>query len=149
MEVIKEMNKKLISIAMIITLACFSPQLIFAQTPKEIQKDIQEIKERLIRLDERVNALEKRMNDFGKRIDDLDNKLSKRIDDLANLIYVMLAAMFMLFGFVIWDRRTALAPAIRKSKELEEREEKLERALKEFAIKNPEMKEILKDLGLL
>ncbi|MDI7258708.1 MAG: hypothetical protein QME90_02175 [Thermodesulfobacteriota bacterium] len=142
MEVIKEMNKKLISIAMIITLACFSPQLIFAQTPKEIQKDFQEIKERLIRLEERVNALE-------KRIDDLDNKLNKRIDDVVNLLYVILAGMFVLVGFVIWDRRTALAPAIRKSKELEEREEKLERALKEFATKNPEMKEILKNLGLL
>ncbi|MDP2970535.1 MAG: hypothetical protein Q8P64_15200 [Deltaproteobacteria bacterium] len=141
-------NKKLPCYFLIIALVCFSPTLVFAQIPKEIQKDIQEIKERLIRLDERVNALEKRMNDFGKRIDDLDNKLSKRMDDLANLIYVMLAAMFMLFGFVIWDRRTALAPAIRRTRDIEEREEKLERALKEFATKNPEMKEILKNLGL-
>lgn len=118
---------------------------VFAQT----QKDIQEIKERLIRLEERVNGLEKRFNDFTKRIDDLDSKLSKRIDDIANLIYVVLAGMFALFGFVIWDRRTALAPAIRRTRDIEEREEKLERALKEFAIKNPEMRDILKNLGLL
>jgi len=138
-------TKILICFFVAVWFAFLTSSSIFAQT----QKDIQEIKERLIRLEERVNAFEKRMNDLSKRIDDLDNKLSKRIDDLANLIYVMLAAMFMLFGFVIWDRRTALAPAIRKSRDLEEREEKLERALKEFAIKNPEMKEILKNLGLL
>jgi len=115
---------------------------IFAQT----QKDIQEIKERLARLDERVSGLDKGLN---KRVDDLDNKLSKRIDDIANLLYVILAGMFALVGFVIWDRRTALAPAVRRTRDIEEREEKLERALKEFAIKNPEMKEILKNLGLL
>lgn len=134
---------------MIIAMIFFFAHFAFGQIPKETQKDIQDIKERLTRLEERVYALEKRFDDFGKRIDDLDNKLGKRMDDLANLIYVILAAMFMLFGFVIWDRRTALAPAIRRTRDIEEREEKLERALKEFAIKNPEMKEILKNLGLL
>jgi len=134
---------------MIITLACFSPQLIFAQTPKEIQKDIQEIRTGMIRLEEGQKALNQRINSLDKRIDDLDNKLSKSIDHLSSLIYVVLAGMFTLVGFVLWDRRTALAPAIKKSKELEEREEKLEKALKEFAIKNPEMKEILKNIGLL
>jgi hypothetical protein len=70
------------------------------------------------------------------------------MDDLANLMYVILAGMFVLVGFVIWDRRTALSPAIRRTKDLEEREERLERALKEFAMKNPEMRDILKNLGL-
>ncbi len=121
----------------------------FTQT----QKEIQDIRERLIRLEEgqkalnqRIDELDKRLN---KRIDDLDNKLSKRIDDLINLIYVVLAGMFALVGFVLWDRRSALAPAIRRTRDIEEREEKLERAIKEFALKNPEMKEILKSLGLL
>jgi len=133
-------NKILICLFVIVVLFLASGS-VFAQT----QKDIQEIKERLARLEERVSGLDKGLN---KRIDDLDNKLSKRIDDLANLLYVILAGMFALVGFVIWDRRTALAPAIRKSRDLEEREEKLERALKEFAMKNPEMRDILKNLGL-
>ena len=127
---------------MIIALTCFFPCLLFAQAPKEIQKDIQEIKERLVRLEERVKGLE-------KRIEDLDNKLSKRIDDIVNLLYVILAGMFALVGFVIWDRRSALAPAIHRTRDLEEREDKLEKALKEFAVKNPDMKDILKNLGLL
>jgi len=100
-------NFKKIFIFTLIGFSIFcSPNFGFAQTPKEIQKDIQDIKDRLTRLDERIYALE-------KRFDDLDNKLGKRIDDIANLIYVDLAGMFALFGFVIWDRRSALAPAIR------------------------------------
>lgn len=122
---------------------------VFAQT----QKDLLDIRERLIRLEEGQKALNQRIDDLdkrlSKRIDDLDNKLSKRIDDLINLIYVVLAGMFALVGFVLWDRRSALAPAIRRTRDIEEREEKLERAIKEFALKNPEMKEILKSLGLL
>jgi len=31
------------------------------------------------------------------------------------------AGIFALIGFVLWDRMTALAPAIRKNRELEER----------------------------
>ena len=54
-----------------------------------------------------------------------------------------------LIGFVIWDRRTALAPAIRKNKELEEREELIEKALKEYARENPKFAAILKGLGII
>jgi hypothetical protein len=55
----------------------------------------------------------------------------------------------MLMGFVLWDRRTALAPAIKKSKELEEREELLERALKEFAKQEPRLAEVLRTMRLM
>jgi hypothetical protein len=57
--------------------------------------------------------------------------------------------MFILIGFVIWDRRTALAPAIQKNRELENRGDRLERALKEFASKEPRLEEALKHAGLL
>jgi len=138
----------------------------FTQSPK----DILEIKERLIRLEEgqktlslRIDELDRRLirveegqKTLNLRIDELDKRLNSRIDGiekrmdyLVNLIYVVLAGMFALVGFVLWDRRSALAPAIRRTRDIEEREEKLERAIKEFALKNPEMKEILKILGLL
>jgi hypothetical protein len=34
--------------------------------------------------------------------------------------------MFALVGFVLWDRRTALAPAVKKMEMLEEREGRLQ-----------------------
>ncbi|MBM4277425.1 MAG: hypothetical protein FJ130_06005 [Deltaproteobacteria bacterium] len=121
---------------------------------------ILEIRERLIRIEEGQKALNQRIDELDKRlsgrIDELDKRLGgridgleKRMDYLVNLIYVVLAGMFTLVGFVLWDRRSALAPAIRRTRDIEEREEKLERAIKEFALKNPDMKEILKSLGLL
>ena len=112
------------------------------------------------RIDDLDSKLSTRIGDLDSklstRIGDLDSKLSSRIDglsqrieDLKGLIYVILAGMFALVGFVIWDRRTALAPAIRKNRELEEREERIERALKEFASKEPRLADALKHTGLL
>ncbi|MBF0458910.1 MAG: hypothetical protein HQK99_13565 [Nitrospirae bacterium] len=99
-------------------------------------------RDRLIRLDVRIDAvekrmdgIEKRMDGIEKRIDDLEKRMDKRFDEMR---------IFMLWGFgilfggigilmttVIWDRRTALAPVIRRNDEYGERIAALERILKE------------------
>ena len=43
---------------------------------------------------------------LDKRFDDM----GKRIDDTKGLLYAILAGIFVLIGFVLWDRRTTLAP---------------------------------------
>lgn len=98
----------------------------------------QEDRDRLIRLEEAEKALSQRIDDLGKRI-----------DDLRDIVYVVLGGIIALIGFVIWDRRTALSPAIKKNKELEERQDRIERALKELARKDTELAEILRRLGIL
>ena len=62
---------------------------------------------------------------------------------------VTFAGIFALIGFVLWDRRTALVPAIRKNSELEEREERVEQALKEIAVKDGNVREALRHVGIL
>lgn len=94
------------------------------------------------RLDQKISQVEKRID---QRIDGLGQRLSS----LESLIYVLLAGMFALVGFVLWDRRTAVAPLQRSQRDLEEREQKLERALLEYARQEPKLAEILKSLGLL
>ena len=142
------------------TFICVGGILSFNPAFGQTQKDRLDIREHLIRIEEGQKALNQKIDELDKRlngrIDELDKRLSgridgleKRMDYLVNLIYVVLAGMFTLVGFVLWDRRSALAPAIRRTRDLEEREERLERAIKEFALKNPDMKEILKNLGLL
>ena len=74
---------------------------------------------------------------------------NQRIDDLRDLVYIVIGGMLGLIGFVLWNRRSALAPAIRKNKELEEREDRLEKILKEYALKEPKLAEVLKSVGLL
>jgi len=44
------------------------------------------------------------------RLDDVSNELKGDIGDLKSLVYVILAGIIALIGFVIWDRRTALSP---------------------------------------
>lgn len=95
-------------------------------------------RDRLIRVEEGQRAV-------NQRIDDL----RADINSLRELMYVVIGGMFVLVGFVIWDRRTALAPAIGKHKELEEREEKIEKALKDIAKKDPNVAEALKNVGIL
>ena len=101
----------------------------FSQT----SKDILEIKERLVRLEEDRKTLSLRIDELDKRLNNRIDGIEKHMDYLVNLIYVVLAGMFALVGFVLWNRRSALAPAIRRTRDIEEREEKLERAIKEFA----------------
>lgn len=105
----------------------------------------QEDRERIIKVEEGQKSLQ-------RQIDDLKTSTQRQFDNLYTLILwgfgILFGGMGILIGFVIWDRRTALAPAIRKSKELEEREEKIERVLKEMATKDPDVAEALKRVGL-
>jgi len=99
----------------------------------------QEDRDRIIRLEIKVEEGQK--------------SLQRQIDDLYALILwgfgILFGGMGILIGFVIWDRRTALAPAIKKNKELEEREDLLERALKEFAKQEPRLAEVLRTMRLM
>ena len=116
------------------------------------------------RLDDGFKALNQRIDDTNRRleegfkslsqhIEDNDNSLNRRIDELRALLLwgfgVLFCGMLALVGFVLWDRRSALSPAVRQMEGLEEREERLEAALREYALKSPELAESLKKMGLL
>ena len=119
---------------------------------KSVDKRFDDMNNRFNDMNNRIDDMNNRIND---RIDDVNNRIgdvNNRIDDMSNLMLwgfgVLFAGMFALVGFVIWDRRTALSPAIKKNKELEERQERMEKALKEFAIEEPRLADILKQRGL-
>jgi DNA repair exonuclease SbcCD ATPase subunit len=105
------------------------------------------------RVEEGDKALNLRIDDTNRRIDKLKQDLGQRIDELRQTLLwglgVMFAGMFALVGLVIWDSRSALAPAVRQMEGLREREEKLEAALREYASRTPELAESLKKMGLL
>jgi hypothetical protein len=85
----------------------------------------------------------------NKQIADINENqktLEGRID---TLIYAVLGCFIALIGIVVWDRRTAITPAIKKNKELEEREDKIEKALKEYAYKEPRLAQILRSVGIM
>ncbi len=133
----------------------------FAQGRDDSMDDV---RERLVRLESKVDGLQKQIELLQKQIDDLkastqkqidDLKAStqKQIDDLRGLLLwgfgILFGGMGLLIGFVIWDRRTAVAPVARRTMELEEREERIELALRILAKKDPKIEEALKEAGLL
>ncbi len=113
--------------------------------PKEVPFT-QEDRDRIIRLEEGQKHLQ-------KQIDDLKKDTQRQFDELRTFLYwgfgILFGGMGILIGFVIWDRRTAVEPVARKLREIEEREERLEKVMKKLAKRDPEIEKILKEEGLI
>ncbi|MEW6606151.1 MAG: hypothetical protein AB1414_01685 [bacterium] len=142
--------KKILSL---VVLGIFLNHPAYADLSKQDVEEIRKIiKEEIQHIDKRIEGVDKRIEGVDKRIDDLRQEMNTRIDDLKDLMLtgfgILFAGMFALVGFVIWDRRTALAPAVKRVKELEEREDRLEKAIKEFAWKEPRLAQALRSVGL-
>ncbi|MEK7813676.1 MAG: hypothetical protein AAB296_07940 [Candidatus Desantisbacteria bacterium] len=159
----------------IIGLAMFvvaSPSISAAQVSnKEVMDGITDMKVQIARLEtkmeEALKAMDKRIDDMNGRIDDMNGRIDDvngRIDDVRNdikgdiedlrgLVYVVLSGMIALMGFVLWDRRTAITPVVRKAKELEQGFEDervaLRKVLKGYAMVEPRFAEVLRTAGML
>lgn len=133
--------------------------------------------ERLIRLEEGQKSLEKRFDDMNKRLDDMNKRfddvnkrfedVNKRFDDVNRQIdspqnimlaifAVTFAGIFAMISFVLWDRRTTLAPVLRDTKEIKEIIETLRRddkalklVLQEFAKENETLNKIMNKASML
>lgn len=93
-------------------------------------------------MESKIEVLEKRTDALDKRIDGLQSIMLGSFG-------VLFSGMMALIGFGLWDRRTALAPAVRQTEELKERSDRLEKVLKEYARNNPKFAEIMKLFNLL
>ncbi len=149
------MKRLIILLAVIITI--FSSAITLEAVERAPRITDREIIERLIRLEEGQKRIEQEMGSLREEIKKVREDLGGEIKDVRRemkefLLWgfgVTFAGIFMLIGFVIWNRRTAIAPVIRQTKEMEKREELTVRALKEYAREEPRLAEILKSLGLL
>jgi hypothetical protein len=112
-----------------------------------------EDRERLIRvetkLDEMAKRFEQRFEQIDKRFEQIEARFGRLVTLFLGIVGAFAGVVAVTISFAIWDRRTALAPALWMSRSLEEREERLERALREFSEKEPRLAEILRRLGLL
>ena len=105
-----------------------------------------EDRDRLIRVE---TTLKEFKESVDKRIDSVDKRIERLETVMMGGFGLLFTSMIGLVGFVLWDRRTALAPAIRASREVTEREDRIERALQELAQTDPRVAEALKHVGLL
>ncbi len=129
-----------------------------------------EDRDRIMRTEERVQSLRNEMNAKFEALDTkfeaLDTKFGAidtkfeamntrfgAIDSKIETLYwgfgILITLMLFLFGYIIWDRRTALNPVQNKTLSLEERMNKIEFTYREQAKKDPGFAEILRNAGLL
>ena len=147
---------------------CYGDNLFAELTRSDIKEEIQHVDKRIDDLKTEVQGIRSEITGIRTEIKveskDIKSEINAVQSDLQGLIKdvrsdlqsfllwgfgIVFAGIFALIGFVLWDRRTALAPAIRKNQDLEERENKVESALKEYAEKEPRLKEAMKHAGLM
>ena len=117
---------------------------------KEFKENIDKRLEQLgKRFEEFQRYMDKRFEQVDKRFEQIDKRFEQTISFMWILASILGGLVAATISFALWDRRTALAPVLRKSGTIEERQDRLERALKELAVSDPRIAEALRHVGLL
>jgi len=127
------------------------------EAQKGIDQRLAALEKRIDGLERRIEGLERRIEGLEWRIDDglkgLEQKIDQRMGEIRDFMLwgfgVTFAGIFALVGFVLWDRRTALAPAVRRIEDLQDREQRLESALRDYAQGKSDLATSLRKSGLL
>jgi hypothetical protein len=110
-------------------------------------------RDRAIRTEARIEVLEAKIGAIDTKVDVKFESIQKQIVQLSTLFYWGFGILISLFlfnlGYTIWDRRTALKPALDKADSANEKSANLIRALREYAQKHPDLANILRTHGLL
>ena len=97
----------------------------------------------------KMEALESKMDSQESKMDVKFEAVNARIDYLFWLQGVIVALILFILGYMIWDRRTALQPALAQASKAEENSRTLIATLREYAKKHADLAEILRSHGIL
>lgn len=129
--------------------------LSLSQAQTEVPYTLED-RDRVIRVEAKMETLEARMEALETKMEALETKMdvkfemvNSRIDYLFWIIGFLASLMIFMLGYMIWDRRTALKPAIDKTNDANEKSKSLILVLKDYAKKNPEFAEIMRSHGIL
>jgi hypothetical protein len=107
-------------------------------------------------IQKQFDAIQKQFDGVQKQFDGMQHQftgLQKQIDTLQNTFFwgigIMISLIGFLMGFVLWDRRSTLAPLKRETMEISRENQKILDILRKYAEKQPEIREILKNAGML
>lgn len=109
-----------------------------------------------VKLEEMNKRFEQRFEQIDKRFEQTDKRFEQMERNYQWQFGILVSAMFILFGFILWDRRTFLKPFRLKVEEVElamEREKAQTRnllaALRELAKSDSNVAQVLKQFNLL
>jgi hypothetical protein len=100
----------------------------------------------------KFDAVNNRFDAVNNRFDAVDAKfdaMNSKIDSLYWFQGVVVALIIFILGFIIWDRRTTLAPINSEIEKLKQANEKMKAIFIKQAESQPKLLEILKNAGIL
>ena len=110
-------------------------------------------RDRLIKVETEIGSVRYEMNSLRNEINARLESQQKQIDDIKTLFFwgfsIIITLIIFMLGYMIWDRRTALKPALLKAEDANDKTRNLVSALREYARAHPDLAEILKTYGLL
>lgn len=110
-------------------------------------------RDRTIRTEAKMEAIDVKMAALETKIDVKFDSIQKQIDQLSMLFYwgfgILISLFIFMFGYMIWDRRTALQPALDKATDADTKSANLILALREYSKKHADLAEILRTHGML
>ena len=110
-------------------------------------------RDRAILTDAKISSLEAKMEVRFESIDKQFMYQQKQIDDIKTLFYwgfgILISLFLFMLGYMIWDRRTAMQPALAQAAKAEENSRNLITTLREYSKKHADLAEILRSHGIL
>ncbi len=103
-------------------------------------------RDRAINTEAKISALEAKMEyKFDSQ--------QRQLDDIKTLFYwgfgILISLYIFMMAYMIWDRRTAMQPALAQSAKAEENSRNLIIMLREYSKKHPDLAELLRTHGIL
>ena len=131
---------------LIVFFICLSGLPSFAQEQQVVVPYTLADRDRAILLEAKINALEAKMEfKFESQ--------QRQLDDIKVLFYwgfgILITLFIFMLGYMIWDRRTAMQPALLQASKAEENSRNLILSLREYSKKHADLAEILKSHGIL
>ena len=118
----------------------------------ELKAGQQALHQRFEQVDKRFEELLGDMNARFQQVDNRFEQVDKRLDQMVSLFIGIIATfagiVVATIGFAVWDRRTALRPALERSDAVSVRQEQLERVLREYAQEEPRLARIMESVGV-
>ena len=103
-------------------------------------------RDRAILTDAKISTLDAKMEFKFER-------QQRQLDDIKTLFYwcfgILISLFFFMLGYMIWDRRTAMQPALLQASKAEENSRNLITTLREYSKKHADLAEILRTHGIL
>ncbi len=116
---------------------------------REMDKRFEAVDKRFEAVDKRFEAVDKRFGAVDKRFEEINERFGQLVNIFIGIVAAFAGIVTVTISLAIWDRRTAIAPVAAENREIKEREETIERALKEYAKSEPKLAEALRIVGLL